>query len=57
MDENTNIQDTHTSLSPCSISISLKGKDPKVNKPSKPVKLKITIQYIELSSGVSEVER
>ena len=51
MDENTNIQDTHTSLSPCSISISLKGKDAKVNKPSKPVKLKITIQYIELSGG------
>ena len=50
-DDNSNtqsIQDTYTSLSPCSISISLKGKDTKVNKPSKPVKLKITIQYIEL---------
>ena len=47
-DSSNNIQDTYTSLSSCSISISLKGKDTKVNKPSKPVKLKITIQYIEL---------
>ena len=56
-DSSNNIQDTYTSLSSCSISISLKGKDIKVNKPSKPVKLKITIQYIELSSGVSEIEK
>ena len=56
-DSSNNIQDTYTSLSSCSISISLKGKDIKVNKPNKPVKLKIIIQYIELSSGVSKIEK
>ena len=56
-DDVSNIQDVYTSLKPCSISINLKGKDIKSNKPSKPVKLKITIQYIELSGGVSEIER
>ena len=52
-----NTQNTHTSLVPCSILSSLKGKDIKTNKPSKPVKLKIIIQYIELSGGVSEIEK
>ena len=56
-DDVSNIQDVYTSLKPCSISINLKGKDIKSNKPSKPVKLKITIQYIELSGGVSEIEK
>ena len=56
-DDISNIQDVYTSLKPCSISINLKGKDIKTNKPSKPVKLKVTIQYIELSGGVSEIER
>ena len=56
-DDVSNIQYVYTSLKPCSISINLKGKDIKSNKPSKPVKLKITIQYIELSGGVSEIER
>ena len=52
-----NTQNTHTSLVPCSILSSLKGKDIKTNKPSKPVKLTVTIQYIELSSGISEIEK
>ena len=56
-DDIPNTQNTHTSLVPCSILSSLKGKDIKTNKPSKPVKLKIIIQYIELSGGVSEVEK
>ena len=51
-----NTQDTHTSLIPCSILASLKGADIKTNKPSKPVKLKVTIQYIELSGGVTCVD-
>ena len=47
-DEN-NVQDTHTNLKPCSISVNLMGKGGKPsNKPSKPVELEIIIQYIEL---------
>ena len=56
-DDIPNTQNTHTSLVPCSILTSLKGKDIKTNKPSKPVKLTVTIQYIELSSGISEIEK
>ena len=56
-DDIPNTQNTHTSLIPCSILASLKGKDIKTNKPSNPVKLKVTIQYIELSGGVSEIEK
>ena len=48
-------QDTHTSLIPCSIVASLKGKNALVNKPNKSVKLSITIQYLELSGGISEL--
>ena len=50
-----NTQDTHTSLIPCSIVASLKGKNPLVNKPSKSVKLLVTIQFLELSGGISEL--
>ena len=50
-----NTQDTHTSLIPCSIVASLKGKNALVNKPDKSVKLSITIQYLELSGGISEL--
>ena len=50
-----NTQDTLTSLIPCSIVASLKGKNALVNKPSKSVKLSITIQYLELSGGISEL--
>ena len=56
-DDIPNTQNTHTSLVPCSILSSLKGKDIKTNKPSKPVKLIVTIQYIELSGGISEIEK
>ena len=52
----SNIQDVYTSLRPCSISVNLMGKDSKTNKPNKPVKLEVIIQYIELSGGVSEIE-
>ena len=52
-----NTQDTHTSLIPCSIVASLKGKNPLVNKPSKSVKLLVTIQFLELSGGISELEK
>ena len=55
-DDVSNIQDVHTSLRPCSISINLMGKDTKSNKPNKPIKLEVIIQYIELSGGVSEIE-
>ena len=50
-----NTQDTHTSLIPCSIVASLKGKNALVNKPTKSVKLSITIQYLELAGGISEL--
>ena len=50
-----NTQDTHTSLIPCSIVASLKGKNALVNKPTKSVKLSITIQFLELSGGISEL--
>ena len=48
-------QNTHTSLIPCTIVASLKGKNALVNKPTKSVKLSITIQYLELSGGISEL--
>ena len=48
-------QNTLTSLIPCSIVASLKGKNALVNKPAKSVKLSITIQYLELSGGISEL--
>ena len=48
-------QNTHTSLIPCSIVASLKGKNALVNKPTKSVKLSVTIQYLELSGGISEL--
>ena len=48
-------QNTHTSLIPCTIVASLKGKNVLVNKPNKSVKLSITIQYLELSGGISEL--
>ena len=41
-----NTQDTHTSLIPCSIVASLKGKNSLVNKPVKSVKLVTTIQLV-----------
>ena len=50
-----NTQDTHTSLIPCSIVASLKGKNALVNKPTKSVKLSITIQFLELAGGISEL--
>ena len=50
-----NTQDTHTSLIPCSIVASLKGKNTLVNKPNKSVKLSITIQFLELAGGISEL--
>ena len=50
-----NTQDTHTSLIPWSIVASLKGKNALVNKPTKSVKLSITIQFLELSGGISEL--
>ena len=52
-----NTQDTHTSLIPCSIVASLKGKNPLVNKPVKSVKLITTIQFLELAGGISELEK
>ena len=52
-----NTQDTHTSLVPCSIVASLKGKNSLVNKPVKSVKLITTIQFLELSGGISELEK
>ena len=52
----SNIQDVYTNLKPCSISINLMGKDTKSNKPSKPIKLKIIIQYIELSGSFNQIE-
>ena len=52
-----NTQDTHTSLIPCSIVTSLKGKNSLVNKPTNPVKLLVTIQFLELSGGISELEK
>lgn len=48
-DKIVNIQDVYSSPKPCTISINLLGKD-KTSKPAKPVKLNITIQYIELRS-------
>ena len=50
-----NTQNTLTSLIPCSIVASLKGKNPLTNTPVKSVKLSITIQYLELSGGISEL--
>ena len=50
-----NTQNTLTSLIPCSIVASLKGKNTLTNKPAKSVKLSITIQYLELSGGISEL--
>ena len=50
-----NTQDTHTSLIPCSIVASLKGKNTLVNKPNKSVKLSITIQFLELAGVISEL--
>ena len=50
-----NTQNTLTSLIPCSIVASLKGKSGLTNKPVKSVKLSITIQYLELSGGISEL--
>ena len=50
-----NTQNTLTSLIPCSIVASLKGKNTLTNKPTKSVKLLITIQYLELSGGISEL--
>ena len=52
-----NTQDTHTSLVPCSIVASLKGKNSLVNKPVKSVKLITTIQFLELAGGISELEK
>ena len=52
----SNIQDVHTNLKPCSISISLMGKDAKSNKPSKPIKLEIIIQYIELLGSFNRLD-
>ena len=48
-DSVSNIQDVYTNLKPCSISINLMGKDTKSNKPNKPIKLEVIIQYIELT--------
>ena len=50
-----NTQNTLTSLIPCSIVASLKGKNGLVNKPVESVKLLVTIQYLELSGGISEL--
>ena len=50
-DSVSNIQDVYTNLRPCSISINLMGKDTKSNKPNKPIKLEVIIQYIELTGG------
>ena len=50
-----NTQNTLTSLVPCSIVASLKGKNTLTNTPTKSVKLLITIQYLELSGGISEL--
>ena len=55
-DSVSNIQDVYTNLRPCSISINLMGKDTKSNKPSKPIKLEIIIQYIELSGSFNKIE-
>ena len=50
-----NTQNTLTSLIPCSIVASLKGKNHLTNTPIKSVNLSITIQYLELSGGISEL--
>ena len=55
-DSVSNIQDVYTNLKPCSISINLMGKDTKSNKPSKPIKLEIIIQYVELSGSFNKIE-
>ena len=52
-----NTQETRTSLIPCSIVASLKGKSSLTNTPTKSVKLTITIQFLELSGGISELEK
>ena len=44
----TNIPSCHTCLNPNSISINLMGETTKENKPSKPIKLSVIIQYVEL---------
>ena len=44
----TNIPSCHTCLNPSSISINLMGETTKENKPSKPIKLSVIIQYVEL---------
>ena len=44
----TNIPSCHTCLDPSSISINLMGETIKETKPSKPIKLTILIQYIDL---------
>ena len=46
----TNIPSCHTCLVSSSISINLMGETIKQTKPSKPIKLTILIQYIELSN-------
>ena len=47
-DKILNIQDVYTAPKPCSITIKLAAKNNNLNaKPSKPVKLNITLQYIE----------
>ena len=48
-DNVSNVQDVHTNLKPCSISINLMGVNTKSNKPSKSVELEVIIQYIELT--------
>ena len=47
-DDVSSVQDVHTNLKPCSISIVVMGKDVKLNKPQTPIELEIIIQYIEL---------
>ena len=47
----TNIPSCHTCLVSSSISINLMGETIKETKPSKPIKLTILIQYIELSNA------
>ena len=55
-DEVSSIKDVYTSPKPCSIGINLIGKDAKSKAPKSPIKLRIIIQYIELSGGNSELE-
>ena len=55
-DSVSNIQDVYAYLKPCSISINLMGKDTKSNKPGKPIKLEIIIQYVELSGSFNKIE-